>query len=149
MKRWRRALGGAGVLLLGYGALQLLAGNSAADLISLAVWMVAAVAIHDGLVSPTVLGAGWVLHRAPPRPRRFAQAGLVVAGMLVVIAVPLIYREDTQPESKALLLRDYGANLALLLVLVASLTLMAYGLTRARARTRSGEPREPTTRSEH
>ncbi|MEO7981256.1 MAG: hypothetical protein ABI807_10240 [Sporichthyaceae bacterium] len=134
MRRWRRVLGGAGVLLLGYGGLQLVTGNSVADLLSLAVWLVAAVAIHDGLVSPTVLGAGALLHRLPPGPRRFAQAGLVVGAMLVVIAVPLIHREGTQPESKALLLRDYGANLAVLLSLVAVVSVVAYVVHVVRAR---------------
>ncbi len=145
MRRWRRVLGGAGVLLLGYGGLQLVTGNSTADLLSIALWLVAAVAIHDGLVSPTVLGAGAILRRVPAGPRRFAQAGLVVGAMLVVIAVPLIHREGTQPESKALLLRDYGANLAVLLALVAVVSVVAYVVHVVRARgDRRGTVSDPT-----
>jgi len=123
---WRLGVGVAGALLLGYGSLRLLTGTTVADLRSLAIWLVGAVVIHDGLVSPAVLGAGRALGRIPPRPRRFAQAGLVVSGMLVVVAAPLIYRQGTQTPSKALLLRDYTENLALLLLLVAGVSTGGY-----------------------
>jgi hypothetical protein len=125
--------------MLGYGSIRLLTGNSVADLRGLALWLVAAVAIHDGLVSPTVLGAGSALRRMPPRARRFTQAGLVVGGLLVVVAAPLIYRQDSQPPSKALLVRDYGANLSLLLGLVAAASLLGYLSSMARARSRPDE----------
>ena len=132
--------------MLGYGSIRLLTGNSVADLLGLALWLVAAVAIHDGLVSPTVLGAGWALRRVPPRARRFTQAGLVVGGLLVVVAAPLIYRQDSQPPSKALLVRDYGANLSLLLGLVAAASLLGYLSSIARARSRPDEDGDESPR---
>ena len=49
-------------------------------------------------------------------------------GLITVIAVPLIGRQGTQPEAKAILLRDYGANLALLLGLSAAIALLLYAL---------------------
>lgn len=126
MRRWRHGLGLGGVLLASYGGLRLITGTPVEGLQPLALWLVAAVVIHDGLVMPAVLGVGWVLGRVPPRARRFAQAGLIVSGMLVVVAAPLIHREDTQPPSKSLLLRDYGANLTVLLAMVASLSALGY-----------------------
>ena len=134
--------------MLGYGSIRLLTGNSVADLLGLALWLVAAVAIHDGLVSPTVLGAGWALRRVPPRARRFTQAGLVVGGLLVVVAAPLIYRQDSQPPSKALLVRDYGANLSLLLGLVVAVSLLGYASSIARARARPDEHGDASTRGD-
>ena len=135
---------------MGYGALRILTGAPVEDLRSLAIWLVAAVVIHDGVVSPAVLGAGWLLGRVPPGPRRFAQAGLVVGGMLVVVAAPLIHRQGTQTPSKALLLRDYTGNLVLLLVLVALVSVGAYvwSLVRDRpvVRTRGVPPGEPSPR---
>jgi hypothetical protein len=120
--------------LLGYGTLRLLTGVPPNDLLSLGLWLVAAVVIHDGLVSPTLLGIGSVLTRLPARVRRFVQAGLIVSGLLVVLAAPLIHRAGTQPPSKALLVRDYGVNLAVLIVMVASVSAIGYAWSVARAR---------------
>ena len=64
----------------------------------------------------------------PPRARRYLQGALLVGALITVIAVPLIGRQDTQPESKAILLRDYGANLALLLGMTAAVALALYAL---------------------
>ena len=134
--------------MLGYGAVKILTGAPTEDLRALAIWLVAAVVIHDGVVSPAVLGVGWVLARVPPRPRRFAQAGLVVGGMLVVVAAPLIHRQGTQPASKALLLKNYAGNLSLLLVLVALISTGGYIWSIVRNRpvttTRGASPGEPS-----
>lgn len=126
MRRWRYGLGLVGVLLVAYGGLRLLTRTPGEDLRPLALWLLAAVLIHDGLVAPAELGVGWALGRLPPRARRFAQATLIVSGMLLVVAAPLIHREGSQPPSKTLLVRDYGANLTVLLAMVASLSALAY-----------------------
>ncbi len=134
MKRWRYALVGAGVLLLFYGGVRLVA-EVPQSLSGLALWMVGIVVIHDGLLSPMVVGVGWLLARTvPPSGRRYLQAALVVAGLITIIAIPLIARRGTQPPAKALLLQNYGANLAILLGLVAALNLAAYLVTTARDR---------------
>ncbi len=135
--------------MVGYGGQRLLTGTPVADLRPLAVWLIAAVLIHDGVVSPAVLGAGWVVKRLPPRPRRFVQAGLVVSGMLIVVAAPLINRQGTQVASKGLLLRDYAANLALLLALVALVSAGGYlwSLAQGRSGTAAGaSPGDPAPR---
>ena len=132
MRRWRQALVAAGVLLLLYAGVRLVAEVPEA-LPGLALWMVGIAVIHDGLLSPLVVGVGWVLARTvPPRGRRHLQAGLVVGALITIIAIPLIARQDTQPPAKALLLQNYGANLAILLGLVAALNLAAYLVTAAR-----------------
>ncbi|MEP7036541.1 MAG: hypothetical protein ABI934_13215 [Actinomycetota bacterium] len=134
MRRWRYALVAAGVLLLLYGGVRLVAEVPEA-LPGLVLWMVGIVVIHDGLLSPLVVGVGWLLARTvPPSGRRYLQAALVVGGLITIIAIPLIARRGTQPPAKALLLQNYGANLAILLGLVATLNLAAYLLTAARRR---------------
>ncbi len=134
MRRWRYALVGAGVLLLVYGSVRLVAEEPGA-LPGLALWMVGIVVIHDGLLSPLVVAVGWLLARTvPPTGRRYLQAALVVGGLITVVAIPLIARRGTQPPAKALLLQNYGANLAILLGLVAALNLAAYLVTAARHR---------------
>lgn len=134
MRRWRYALVAAGVLLLLYGGVRLVAVVPEA-VPGLVLWMVGIVVIHDGLLSPLVVGVGWLLARTvPPSGRRYLQAALVVGGLITIIAIPLIARQGTQPPAKALLLQNYGANLAILLGLVAALNLAAYLVTAARDR---------------
>ena len=84
-------------------------------LLVLGLWLVAAVALHDGLIAPITVGTGVALTGVPARARRYLQGGLIVCSLITVIAVPLIGRQGTQPASKAILLRDYTANLSLLL----------------------------------
>ena len=84
--------------------------------------------LHDGLIAPLTVGTGVALTRVPPRARRYVQGALLVGALITVIAIPLIGRRGTQPASKAILLRDYGANLSLLLGLTAALALGLYAL---------------------
>ncbi|MGV8964895.1 MAG: hypothetical protein ACOH2F_01330 [Cellulomonas sp.] len=139
MRRLRLALVAAGVLLLLYGGARLVAEVPEA-LPGLLLWMVGIVVIHDGLLSPLVVGIGWLLAKTvPPRGRRYLQAALLVGGLITIIAIPLIARRGTQPPAKALLLQNYSTNLAILLGLVAALNLAAYLIAAARDR-RSDAP---------
>jgi hypothetical protein len=103
------------------------------ELLILAAWLIAAVVIHDGLLSPAVLTVGWFLaRRVPPRARRYLQGLLIVGGLLTVIAIPLMLRRDSQPASKAMLQQNYGGNLRILLALAAALSLLLYAIRVAR-----------------
>ena len=133
MRIVRIALAAAGILLVLYGAGRILSSVPPAVLVVLGAWMVGALIVQHGVVSPLVVVVGAALRRAlPDRGRRFVQAGLIVAGMVTVVAIPLILRQGTQPPAKALLLQNYTANLALLLGLVAGVTLVAYAVRVAR-----------------
>ena len=128
MRKYRIALGVAGALLLTFGVFRLVTELDAGNLFALGLWLVAAVAIHDGLIAPITVGTGVALTFVPSRFRRYLQGGLVVGALITVIAVPLIGRQGTQPEAKAILLRDYSANLALLLGMTAAIALVLYAL---------------------
>lgn len=128
MRKYRIALCVAGGLLLAFGVFRLITQLDGADLFALGIWLVAAVVLHDGLIAPITIGVGVALTRVPPLARRYLQGALLVAALITVIAVPLIGRRGTQPESKAILLRDYGANLALLVGLTAAVALVLYAL---------------------
>ena len=145
MKAWRLVLGAAGLLLLLLGFFRLGTEIPVRNLVFLAVWLIAALLIHDGLLSPAVVGVGWLLRRfVPDRERRHLQAALVVGGLVTVVAVPMIYLRGSQPAVKALLLRDYGANLTLLLTLIGLVTLALYAVRVARDRAAAPpEPAEP------
>ena len=132
MPRQRLVIGTCGLLLGLYGVLRLVSQNSWTDLGFIVLWMVAAVAIHDGLLSPTVLAVGRLLTAVPARARRWLQLVLLVAGLVTVVAVPLIHREGSQPANKALLVNDYGDRLTLLLVVVSLAGLLGYAVQVAR-----------------
>jgi hypothetical protein len=133
----RIALGVLGGLAIGYGGWRLLHGLPPPLLLLLGGWLLAAVAIHHGVLSPAVLAVGAGLRRyVPDRARGFVQGGLMVAAAVTIIAVPLILRQGSQPTGKAMLLADYRVNLLVLLAGIAVGTLIAYAVRVARDRTR-------------
>jgi hypothetical protein len=143
VKAWRIILVIAGVGLGLFGIFRLATEVPLANLLWLLVWLVAATVIHDGILSPFVVGVGWLLRRlVPDRARRYLQFALIMIGLVTVIALPMIYLRGSQPAVKALLLRNYGANLALIISAVTVVTLAVYAIRVAR-----GQP--STTAHEH
>ena len=129
MRTWRIALGVAGVGALVYGGLQIPGNITGHELMLLAIWLVAVVVLHDGLLAPAVVGIGWLLYRfVPHRARRYLQFALVAGALVTVIAIPLILKEGSQPASKALLLQPYGVHLAWLLGMIACVSLLGYAV---------------------
>jgi hypothetical protein len=125
----RLLIGGAGVLLGLFGVFRLVTQIPSDDLIALFVWLVAALLVHDGLVSPVVVAVGVLVTKAvPPRTRRYLQGALVTGALITVIALPLIKRQDSQPQVKAILQQNFSANLAVLLGIVAGGALALYVL---------------------
>ena len=141
MKIWRIVLAVVGVGVGTYGIFQLLTQLPWQTLVLLALWLIGALIIHSGLLSPAVIGVGAALRRyVPDRGRRYLQFGLIMAAMVTVIAVPMIYRANTQPPAKALLLQNFGINLTVLLAAIGGGTLIAYAIRVARDRSVPGRP---------
>lgn len=132
MRRWRIAFATAGIALGLFGAFRLLTQIPITSVLLLAAWMIAAVVIHDGVLSPLVIAVGALVGRVPPRARRYLQAGLIVAGCVSVIALLLIARRGSQPSAKAILLRNYAGNLTIVIAVVAALSLLLYAVHVAR-----------------
>jgi hypothetical protein len=133
MGRWRLVLGVVGVLVVLYGIVNLGVHIPLQTLAWVAVWLIAAVIIHHGLVSPVVIAVTSLLRRLiPDRGRRYLQAALITAVPVTVIAIPLIYRQGSQPPSKALLLQNFTANLGLLLGIIGAVCLVGYAIRVAR-----------------
>ena len=139
---WRTVLAILGVLALLYGIVNLGLHIPGPVLVWVAVWLLALVIIHHGLVSPVVIAVGVLLRRlVPDRGRRYLQAGLIAAMPVTVIALPLIYRQGSEPPSKAMLLQNFTANLGLLLGIIAVACLVGYAIRVARDRSAtSGHP---------
>ncbi len=142
MRTYRIALCVAGGLLLGFGAFRLVTTLDPADLLVLALWLIVAIAVHDGVIAPLTAGTGVLLTRVPPRARRYLQGALVVGALVTFIATPLIYRRGTQPEVKAILLRNYAGNLTLLLGLTAAVALALYTARAFRERDSRAAPEQ-------
>lgn len=141
MKAWRIMLAIAGLGLALFGAFRLLTEVPLRSVAFLGLWMLAALVIHDGVLSPLVVSVGWLLRRlVPDRARRFLQIALIVCGLVTVIALPLVYLRGSQPAVKALLLRNYGANLTLIIGIVAVVTLALYAVRVAQDRNRVADP---------
>jgi hypothetical protein len=135
MLAWRIGLAASGIAVAVYGFGRLFTEIPAHSLTLLAAWLIAAVLIHDGLLSPVVIAVGWTLHRlVPPRGRRYLQAALIMSALVTIVAVPMIYRANRQPPSKAILRQNFGQNLALLLAVIAVATLVLYAIQVARDR---------------
>jgi hypothetical protein len=133
MHAWRVGLAASGVVMAVYGIGRLLTDIPAHSLMLLAAWLVAALLIHDGLVSPVVVAVGWTLRRLlPARGRRYVQIALLMSALVTIIAVPMMYRANRQPPSKAILRQNFGANLLVLLAIIAVTTLIAYAAQVAR-----------------
>ena len=129
----RLPLGIAGILLALFGVFRLLTQIPPSALVILALWLVVALVIHDGILSPVVVGVGWAVSRfIPPRARRYLQGALIMAALVTVIAIPMIYRQDSQPRSKSMLLQNFGLNLTLLIGIIAAGSLLAYAVRVAR-----------------
>jgi hypothetical protein len=135
MKAWRILLAIAGIGLAAYGLFRLLSEIPTHSLLVLAVWLIAALVIHDAILAPSVIGVGWLLRRyVPDRGRRYLQAALIMIALVTVIAVPMIFLRGSQPAVKALLLRNYAANLILIMGIIAVISLILYAVRVARDR---------------
>jgi hypothetical protein len=135
MKAWRIILAAAGIGLGAYGVFRLVSELPTYSLLILGVWLLAALVIQDAILAPSVVGVGWLLRRyVPDRARRFLQVALIISGLITVIAVPMIFLRGTQPAVKALLLRNYGSNLILIIAIIGVISLILYAVRVARDR---------------
>ena len=138
MKPWRIILAAAGIALGAFGVFRLLTEIPTQSLLILGVWLAAALVILDAILAPSVVSVGWLLRRyVPDRGRRYLQVALIMSALITVIAVPMIFLRGTQPAVKALLLRNYGLNLILIIAVIGVISLILYAVRVARDRSTS------------
>jgi hypothetical protein len=126
----RAALVVTGVLIIGWGGWLLWPHLTPAA--SVAGWLLAGPVLHDLLLAPAVGLLGVIVATTvPPRWRAPVAAGLVVSGVLVLLALPGLLRPSAGPPNPGLADRDYPLGLAAALA-VTWLLVLAAGTLRPR-----------------
>lgn len=89
---------------------------SARDGVQGLAWFVGGPLVHDGLVAPVVGVVGLAIARWVPRAWRAPVAiGLLLTAVLVMLAIPLLWRPFGVPSNPGLHDRDYRSGLGVAL----------------------------------
>jgi hypothetical protein len=128
-----------GLSLVAFGVAGLLRNLDGEALRSWATLFGGGLLVHDGIVAPAAGLLSLLLVRLLPRwARPTLTAGLIVSALVLVIALPLVYPDDTRlANNPSLLPGDYDRALIVVLALVWTVTLALLAcarLTRSRRR---------------
>jgi hypothetical protein len=117
MRAARLVLVTIGVLVLGLGAYVLVDTVALRRLPGLALWLGAAIVLHDAVISPLLFGLGVLTRRAGHRVAGSiivtVQAVIVIGSLMTVIVLPAIVAQGLGPKNPTILPLDYGLNLGL------------------------------------
>ena len=130
----RIALIAGGLALLAWGAYVLVDTVALPRITGLAIWIVAAIILHDAILAPILFGAGLLLRRTgqkvPGTVIAVVQGTLVVGSMMSLIVVPILVAQNFTPNNPTILPLNYGLNLgifwAALLVIGSALSVGLY-----------------------
>jgi len=123
----------SGLALLAYGTVLAweFATSRTVNAVQGAAWFIGGPLVHDGVVAPAVGLTGLLLTRVLPGPWRTpVVVGVVLSGVLTLVAIPLLWRPYGTAVNPGLHDRDYGAGLAIALGAV-WLAVVAAGLVRS------------------
>lgn len=136
MRAARGTLVAVGLVLLGVGAVLLLTELAPARWTGVAVWIGAAILVHDGVVAPVVVAIGLGAERVRDRLRldvrgiAVAQGALLVGAILTAITVPALIASTLGNPNPTILVGAYGAALAVIWVVLAGVAAIAIGVSR-------------------
>jgi hypothetical protein len=147
----RGALVGVGAVGIVFGAWLLLTTVKPVGLIGVAVWLAAAVVLHDAILSPLLFGAGWLLRlgggRMPLAAIAVVQVAALVGGIGSLLLLPAIRAKQLGVRNPSVLPLDYAGHLAGLWIALAILTGVALAIvfaTGRRPRRPAGDPVLPS-----
>lgn len=121
----RTALAALGVAIGGYGVWLLVSRQPPGRLLDVGEWFAAGIVLHDAVLAPVVVVAGW--HAARRLPRTLRLGGvivLVLLGPVTLVAVPVLGRFGADPSNPTLDGRDYAHGW---LLVAATTALLAAG----------------------
>ena len=124
MRAARVALIGLGVIGLAWGAYVLVDTVAVQRLPGVALWIGAAIVLHDAVLSPLVFGLGVLTRRAGHRLAGgiivTVQAAIVLGSLLGLIVVPAIVAQGLGPKNPTVLPLDYALNLGVAWLVLAA-----------------------------
>lgn len=133
-----------GAAFLGIGAYALLSQVALDTLPNLFLWLVGGLIIHDAIIAPIVAVIGFVLSKSLPNgTRQIVQGGLIVAGVISLIALPVVIGGGKTELNPSLLPLDYSRNLLIALVIIGAITGLLVVLRLLRGRASTGSPADP------
>jgi hypothetical protein len=108
-----------GAAVIGYGLAGILRNSDSTLPPRLGGWVVGGALLHDLVLAPVVLATGWLVVRlVPATTRRAVIVGLVLSGMVLLVAwIPLRGYGD-RPENPTLHPIDYGTSVLTALAIV-------------------------------
>jgi uncharacterized membrane protein len=143
-RRWQAGLILFGIALLVIGAITLLNEVKPADYVGIAIWLLAALVIHDGIAAFAIVGVSVLMRRASRRIPlvviAIIQGALAVGAIVFVIVVPLILKKNIGTANPSVLPLDYGLNLALFYAGLAVVTAAAIAVYLVLARRQNARP---------
>jgi hypothetical protein len=124
---------------IGFGVVSVLDHAGTTHPLAFTAYLLGALAAHDFVLIPVVLGFGIVVgRRIPARVRGPFLAAMVVSGVLVLASYPELGGFGRLAGNPSLLPRDYAAGLSLALTVVwAATAVLVAGRIRRRRHTRS------------
>jgi hypothetical protein len=132
VRRVRIGLVGLGILLLIVGVVTLLNDvGSPKSYAGIALWMLGALVIHDGIISLGVFVASVLMRRLggtfriPLPVILIVQGALVIGGIMALVVVPEIMKKSIGTANPTLLPLDYGLHLAIFYAVLIPLTAVA------------------------
>ncbi|TFC86091.1 hypothetical protein E3T28_07245 [Cryobacterium sinapicolor] len=109
-----------------------------------ALWIGAAIVLHDAVLAPLVFFSGILLRRAGRRVAGtivlVVQGAIVVGSIMTLIVVPAIVAKSLSSNNPSILPLDYGRNLALFWVVVALVATVWSVVIYARSRRANQRP---------
>ncbi|PZE66036.1 hypothetical protein [Curtobacterium sp. MCBD17_021] len=133
-----------GVLVMAFGAWVLLTSVRPNRIGGLVVWLLAAVVLHDAVLSPFVLAVGAGLRRAGRALRVWVlvvvQAAVVLGSVLALVVVPEIVAKSEGTKNPTVLPFDYTARLLVVEGVLVAVVVAALVVGAVTARRRADRP---------
>ncbi|WP_420368601.1 hypothetical protein [Curtobacterium sp. L1-20] len=152
MRAARIVLVVVGVLVIAFGAYVMVTTVRPNRIWGLVTWLVAAVVLHDAILSPFVVAVGLLLRRTGRSLRAWAlvvvQAVVVLGSVLALVVLPEIAAKHHGTKNDTVLPFDYAARLLLVEGVLAVVVVAVLVVAAVRTRRRPGAVGPgPVTRS--
>ena len=144
LKNWRVALIVLGLLLLALGAYVMVDTVKPVKIAGVALWLLLALVVHDGIIAFVTFGVAFLLRKAgrklPIAVLAIVQAGLVVCSIFAIIVLPAAYKKSIGVANATVLPLDYAPSLVIFWAVTVVLTALAVVGYTALARRQKARP---------